>query len=459
MVWGQTVVNSFTTIITGPNGWSLPSVGFVNPSYISGPAGQSDPNGALGFDISAFSSVFIAFEGTYTGQTVLHQQTMDPTGLVGWFAVAGISPDAGTSATDSASTTGTGYVFPAAGVRHRVSVTALSTGTMIARIGEDEVATAALITAGGGGGGGGGGALTVTASTNPTPVTAGTGKPLNEGLFSNLFITPVTPGGSQVDLSAPSGVIGTDGATIASKTNPLDIEINGTVPLPTGASTAALQTTGNTSLATIATNTTGVTVAQGSTTAGQSGQLIQAEALTASPTYTTGTTNPLVMDLTGNLHITLFSGSAAASFAGNNTDSLATFSGASALEVNSFTRLFNGSSFDRARSIAGSFGSASGVGAVELAGAPFVNITTGTTTNGIKSGAGILHKLIVNTMVASATITVFDNTTATGTKIGTITLPSTITGDQPFTLIYDLAFATGLSIITSGATDITVVYR
>lgn len=68
-----------------------------------------------------------------------------------------------------------------------------------------------------------------TASANPTPVVAGTGKPLNIGLFSNLFMTPVTPTGTQVDLSAPSGVLGTDGATIAAKANPFDVEINGGV--------------------------------------------------------------------------------------------------------------------------------------------------------------------------------------------------------------------------------------
>lgn len=147
------MVTAYTTIITGPNGWSLPSSGFVNPSYISGPAGQSDPNGSLGFDISSFASVFIAFEGTYTGQTALHQQTLDPTGKVGWFSVAGITPDAGGTATDSASTSGVGYVFPVTGLRHRIQVTALSTGTIIARIGENETPVGTITTAGAGGGG------------------------------------------------------------------------------------------------------------------------------------------------------------------------------------------------------------------------------------------------------------------------------------------------------------------
>ncbi len=60
---------------------------------------------------------------------------------------------------------------------------------------------------------------TATASSAPTPVVAGTGKPLNIGLFSNLFITSVTPAGAAVDLTAPSGIFGKDGATVMSTSN------------------------------------------------------------------------------------------------------------------------------------------------------------------------------------------------------------------------------------------------
>jgi hypothetical protein len=80
--------------------------------------------------------------------------------------------------------------------------------------------------------------------------------------------------------------------------------ITGTISLPTGASTSALQTTGNTSLSTIATNTTGLVVAQGSTTAGESGQLTMGAVTTAAPTYTTGQTSPLSLDTAGNLRVT-----------------------------------------------------------------------------------------------------------------------------------------------------------
>lgn len=76
--------------------------------------------------------------------------------------------------------------------------------------------------------------------------------------------------------------------------------VSGTVSLPTGAATSALQTTGNTSLATIA---TAVTLAQGSTTSGQTGALTLAAVTTASPTYTTGQTSALSLTTAGALRV------------------------------------------------------------------------------------------------------------------------------------------------------------
>ena len=85
----------------------------------------------------------------------------------------------------------------------------------------------------------------------------------------------------------------------------------------------------------------------------------------------------------------------------------------------------------------------------------YQNITTGTTTT-LKSTVGNLHTVCVNTIVSSATITIYDNTAASGTKIGTITLPSTA---LPGCQLYDVAFWTGLTVVTSGATDITVAFH
>lgn len=88
----------------------------------------------------------------------------------------------------------------------------------------------------------------------------------------------------------------------------------------------------------------------------------------------------------------------------------------------------------------------------------FSNIVSATTTV-VKSGAGLLHSINVNKAVAAATITIYDNTAASGTKIGTITFGAALLTDPPLLGLYDVTFATGLTIVTSGATDITVSWR
>lgn len=81
------------------------------------------------------------------------------------------------------------------------------------------------------------------------------------------------------------------------------------------------------------------------------------------------------------------------------------------------------------------------------------NIATATTTV-VKSGAGILHAITINTTTAS-TITVYDNTAGSGTAIATIAASPAI--GQVF--LYDVSFSTGLTIVTAGASNITVSYR
>lgn len=81
----------------------------------------------------------------------------------------------------------------------------------------------------------------------------------------------------------------------------------------------------------------------------------------------------------------------------------------------------------------------------------FINIASAITTT-VKSGAGHLHTIVVGTTAAGA-ITVYDNTAASGTKIG-ILKASIVEG----TYTYDCQFSTGLTIVTAGASDITVTY-
>ena len=80
------------------------------------------------------------------------------------------------------------------------------------------------------------------------------------------------------------------------------------------------------------------------------------------------------------------------------------------------------------------------------------NITSATTTT-VKSGAGKLHAIVVNS-TAAGTIAIYDNTSAAGTLIGT--LKASVVENTYF---YECAFDIGLTIVTGGASNITVIYK
>lgn len=83
------------------------------------------------------------------------------------------------------------------------------------------------------------------------------------------------------------------------------------------------------------------------------------------------------------------------------------------------------------------------------------NIATLTTTT-IKSGIGILRRIVVNKTGTTDTATVYDNTAGSGTIIATINCAS-----AHRTLEYGIRFTTGLTVVTAGsvASDITVVWE
>lgn len=120
----------------GPQGtgttWQVASSGFVNPSYLGGDFATTGLYASDGFQIEQGAMVVVAFEGTYAGAVLTHQQTFDQAGVTGWFSVSGSALD-GSSAGTGASTSGVAYAFVAAGVRHRIQVTALASGTLVAR--------------------------------------------------------------------------------------------------------------------------------------------------------------------------------------------------------------------------------------------------------------------------------------------------------------------------------------
>jgi len=83
----------------------------------------------------------------------------------------------------------------------------------------------------------------------------------------------------------------------------------------------------------------------------------------------------------------------------------------------------------------------------------YAHISTNSTTT-LVTGPGILHSVVVNnTTGASDTITIYDNTAASGSVIA-------ILSESVGTYIYDAAFGTGLTVVLSGTTppDSTITY-
>ena len=88
----------------------------------------------------------------------------------------------------------------------------------------------------------------------------------------------------------------------------------------------------------------------------------------------------------------------------------------------------------------------------------FDNIVGASTTQ-VKTGPGTLHSIIINNAVLSGTVTIYDNTASSGTKIATITLPVLSLTASQIQLNYNCSFSTGLRVVTTGANlDITVIY-
>ena len=85
----------------------------------------------------------------------------------------------------------------------------------------------------------------------------------------------------------------------------------------------------------------------------------------------------------------------------------------------------------------------------------YLNITTDATTT-ISSGPAVLGEVCINTTAAGETITIYDNTSGSGTKVGTITLAAASGG----CFNYNSYMKTGLTIVTAvAAADLTVVWR
>lgn len=82
------------------------------------------------------------------------------------------------------------------------------------------------------------------------------------------------------------------------------------------------------------------------------------------------------------------------------------------------------------------------------------HITTAATTT-FKSGAGILWRLVLGE-AAGTLITIYDNTAGSGTVISVINTPAQA---NCVTLWYGLQFTTGLTVVSTGTWDATIVYQ
>lgn len=86
----------------------------------------------------------------------------------------------------------------------------------------------------------------------------------------------------------------------------------------------------------------------------------------------------------------------------------------------------------------------------------FTRISTATSTL-LKTGPGTLSKVIINTKgTTTANMTIYDNTSATGTIIGTLDCVNAVSNVIP----YEVEFNNGLFIVTTAtAGDYTVIYH
>ena len=71
----------------------------------------------------------------------------------------------------------------------------------------------------------------------------------------------------------------------------------------------------------------------------------------------------------------------------------------------------------------------------------------------VSSGPCVLGTVTINT-TAAGTITIYDNTAASGTKIATIAA-SPVIGSN---FVYNVKCRTGLTVVTAAATDCTVSF-
>jgi predicted RecA/RadA family phage recombinase len=196
------------------------------------------------------------------------------------------------------------------------------------------------------------------------------------------------------------------------------------------------------------------TVASGATDSGNPVK-VGGKLNTTLPTLTDGQRGDLQVGTRGSLHVELWGNNSATAF-GSSALSDGLSSAGTGLYTLAQGYVYNGSTLDRVRS-----GGVTGMPGVSVQASPsgaytYGHMSTATTTTH-KSGAGTLRSIVVNTKgTVASTITVYDNTAGSGTVIAVID-----SLNQAGTFTYDVAFATGLTLVTTGtaAPDVTVSYK
>lgn len=81
------------------------------------------------------------------------------------------------------------------------------------------------------------------------------------------------------------------------------------------------------------------------------------------------------------------------------------------------------------------------------------HIATSTTTV-VKSGHGLLYAVCINNPGTTATVTVYDNTAASGTVIAVFGGLAGSSRQQ-----FEVPFTVGCTVVTTGAPDLTVLFQ
>lgn len=208
------------------------------------------------------------------------------------------------------------------------------------------------------------------------------------------------------------------------------------LPLPTGASTSALQTTGNNTLSAIDTKL-------GGTLAVNVG-LTDAQLRASNVNVAVNAALPTGSNTIGSIANTSFAATQSGTWNVTNISGTVSLPTGAATETTVAGLLTNTQL--RASAVETTKKTSS-----------FSHITTNTTTT-VKSGAGVLRRIVINTKGSTSnTLTIYDNTTGSGTVIGVIDTVNGASGHFE----YGVNFSTGLTIVTANGTaaDVTVIYE